>query len=115
MQANAHTLGERKKEKEKNHHHLQRKKKKATKYTTPTPPKKTSNHKKKPPEKTHKPKKPILKSVGSLTLCILLPDGSLCSTTGAEPEALSIPFASCGGVLSHPALPAGNRAAMKAV
>lgn len=52
--------------------------------------------------------------MGSLAFCILLPDGSLCSTTGAEPEALSVPFSSCAGVLSHTPLPAGNRAAMKA-
>lgn len=52
-------------------------------------------HKKKTP--TNKLRNPNrLKSVGSLALCILLPDGSLCSTTGAEPEALSVPFSSCG-------------------
>lgn len=65
---------------------------------------------------THKkPRNPNrLKSVGSLALCILLPDGGLCSTTGAEPEALSVPFSSRGGVLSCTLLPAGNRTAMKA-
>lgn len=41
-----------------------------------------------------------------LALCILLPDGRLCGTTGA----LSVPFSSSGGrVLSHSPLPAGNQ------
>lgn len=43
---------------------------------------------------------------GHLALCILLPDGRLCGTTGA----LSVPFSSSGGGgLSHTSLPAGNQ------
>lgn len=43
---------------------------------------------------------------GHLALCILLPDGRLCGTTGA----LSVPFSSSGGGgLSHTPLPAGNQ------
>lgn len=66
---------------------------------------------KNPVEKPRNPNR--LKSVGSLALCILLPHGGLCSATRAEPEALSVPFFSDGGVLSLTP-PARSWAAMKA-
>lgn len=66
--------------------------------------------------KKNNPRNPNrLKSVGSLALCFVLPDGGLCSATGVEPEALfpSLLLFS-GGALSRTPHPAGNGAALKA-
>lgn len=60
----------------------------------------------KQPKKKKKTRNPNgLKSVGSLALCFVLPDGGLCSATGVEPEALSVPFPPAllgGSSVSHP-------------
>lgn len=63
-------------------------------------------------QKTQNPNR--LKTIGSLALCFCLPDGGLCSTTGVEPQALSVPFSS-GGEFVTCSLWYQNGAACRAV
>lgn len=76
---------------------------------------KEKNHTKRNSTKTQTNKKyleiQIMKSVGSLGLYILLPDGRLCSTPGA----LSVPFSSGEIILSQIPLPAGEQQPSKLI